>query len=76
MLLHNGRSGNDSIERKLDKVFSNNSWLEACQTMVATTLPRMCFDHHLLLVEASFSSLKFASNFKFMEMWTLHDFCR
>lgn len=73
---YNVRSGSAYVERKLDKSLCNNSWLDVCQTMVSTILPRLRSDHHPILVESSFSFLRLACRFKFIEIWTLHDTCR
>lgn len=65
---YNGSSSSVSVERKLDKAFCNNSWLDSCQTMVSTTLPRLKSNHHPILVEAYFTQLRVVLQFKFMEM--------
>ncbi|XP_058783218.1 uncharacterized protein LOC131657884 [Vicia villosa] len=71
----NGR-GINSVERKLDRAFCNNNWINSYITMSISSLPKLKSDHHPILLYFSFSSQRRASRFKFLAMWTLDYSCK
>jgi len=73
----NGRLGNQRIERKLDRVLCNFSYLDTWYSCRYKVLVRNCSDHHPLLVEfASSLASRKPYTFKFFKMWLQHLSCR
>ncbi|XP_058757259.1 uncharacterized protein LOC131630499 [Vicia villosa] len=68
--------GINSVERKLDRAFCNNNWINSSITMSVSYLPKLRSNHHHILLYSSFSSQRRASQFKFLAMWTLDDSCK
>ncbi|XP_058767194.1 uncharacterized protein LOC131640836 [Vicia villosa] len=64
------------IERRLDRCIGNSIWLDICGSIAVSTLPKVCSDHHPLLLEFHIHSFKVASQFKFLSTWSLHDNCK
>jgi hypothetical protein len=73
---NNGRGGNKHTEKRLDRVICNQSWFDLCHVSTASTLIKQKSDHFPLLLDVQFSPLSFASQFKFLKMWTLHPECQ
>lgn len=59
------------MERRLDKVLCNQSWITTCISSHVFTLPKLISDHFPLCMEVNFSVIKFKSNFRFLGMWNL-----
>jgi hypothetical protein len=72
----NGRRGAAYTEKRLDRAICNHSWIISCSMVTCTTLVKNKSDHHPILLDFNFNSTSFASQFKFMRMWTLNDTCR
>jgi hypothetical protein len=72
----NGRRSGRCTERRLDRVLCNNLFLDLCNSISVTTLIKHKSDHYPLLFELQTSTVTFASQFKFMRMWTLHPDCK
>lgn len=69
----NNRNGQAYVAARLDRAFSNTSWLDNFSDPSVTHLPRLCSDHsHLLLSHRKKLSPK-NFPFKFEEMWLSHD---
>jgi hypothetical protein len=73
---NNGRGGNRHTEKRLDRVVCNQSWLDFCNISSVSTLTKHKSDHYPLLLDFQVTTIPFASNFKFMRMWSLHPDCR
>jgi hypothetical protein len=73
---NNGRGGNRHTEKRLDRVVCNQSWLDFCNISSVPTLTKHKSDHYPLLLDFQVTTIPFASNFKFMRMWSLHPDCR
>jgi hypothetical protein len=71
----NGRGGLRYTERRLDRAICNQSWLDLCHNLSVSTLTKHNSDHYPLLLDFKLSSISFASQFKFLRMWTLHPDC-
>jgi hypothetical protein len=64
-------------EKRLDRVVCNQEWLDTCCLSSVSTRVKHQTNHHFpLLIDFQFSSISFASNFKFLRMWSLHPDCR
>ncbi|WJX18847.1 hypothetical protein P8452_08606 [Trifolium repens] len=72
----NGRRSGRCTERRLDRVLCNNLFLDLCNSIYVSTLIKHKSDHYPLLFELQTSNVTFASQFKFMRMWTLHPGCK
>jgi ribonuclease HI len=72
----NGRGGVRHTEKRLDRVVCNQAWMDLCTTTAVSTLTKHRSDHFPLLLDFALSNLAFASQFKFMRMWTLHPDCK
>jgi len=72
----NGRGGMRHIKRRLDRAFCNQVWLDLSYSMFVSTLIKHKFDHFPLFLEMQVSNETFASQFKFMRMWTTHSNCK
>lgn len=64
----NGRQGAPHVERKLDKIFCNHSWITPCNSSIITTLPRPRSGNFPISMEAVFNIIKFKSYFRFLSM--------
>jgi len=71
----NGRKGRRHTERRLDRAICNNLWLDMCSSINVSTLTKQNSDHFPLLIEFQTSEVHFASQFRFMQMWTQHPDC-
>lgn len=71
-----GRSGRRLTERRLDRAIYKQSWLDMCSALNVSTLSRLKSDHFPLLMDFETSTISFASQFKFMNMWSLHADCK
>jgi hypothetical protein len=71
----NGRRGNRYTEKRLDRALCNHSLLDICSSLSVSTLTKHKSDHYPLLLDIQSSNVRFASQFKFMKMWTLHPDC-
>jgi len=72
----NGRGGVRHTERKLDRAFCNQAWLDLSCSMSVSTLIKQKSDHYPLLLDMQVNSDTFASHFKFVRMWTTHPDCK
>jgi hypothetical protein len=72
----NGRRGNNYTEKRLDRALCNQAFIDLCSSLTVSTLTKHKSDHYPLLLEFQTSNIKFASQFKFMKMWTLHSECK
>lgn len=72
----NGRRGNRSTEKRLDRSICNQQWLDLCCSLSCSTLTKHKSDHHPLLLEFQVTPVSFASQFKFQQMWALHPDCK
>ncbi|WJX46320.1 rhamnogalacturonan endolyase [Trifolium repens] len=73
---NNGRGGSRHTERRLDRVVCNQQWIDLCCVSSVSTLTKIRSDHFPLLLDFKFSNTTFASQFKFLKMWSLHPSCR
>jgi exonuclease III len=73
---NNGRDGNRHTEKRLDRAVCNQAWLDTCCVSSVSTLTRHKSDHFPFLLEFHLTSTSFASNFKFMRMWSSHSDCK
>lgn len=71
----NRRGEGRHTERRLDRAICNHEWIDLCHSLSVTTLIKHRSDHFPLLLEVQLSSETFASQFKFMRMWSLHADC-
>jgi ribonuclease HI len=72
----NGRGGTRHTERRLDRVICNQQWLDVCCVSSVNTITKLRSDHFPLLFDFKITMNTFASQFKFMKMWSLHPSCR
>jgi hypothetical protein len=72
----NGRGGRRFTERRLDRAICNQAWLDMCSSLNVSTLTRLKSDHFPLLMEFETVPTPFVSQFKFPNMWSLHEDCR
>jgi len=71
----NGRKGSNFTEKRLDRSICNNDWIDMCSSVSCTTLTKQKSNHYPILLEFHIQEIKFASQFKFMQMWSLHPDC-
>ncbi|KAK2456861.1 hypothetical protein QL285_004189 [Trifolium repens] len=71
----NGRGGLRHTERRLDRVICNQAWLDLCTTLNVSTLTKHKSDHFPNLLDFNLNLLTFASQFKFLRMWSSHPDC-
>jgi len=71
----NGRRGSNFTEKRLDRSICNNAWIDMCSSVSCRTLTKQRSDHFPILLEFYFQETSFASQFKFMQMWSLHPNC-
>jgi hypothetical protein len=71
----NGRDGIRCTERRLDRVICNHQMLSKCATISCSTLTKHRSDHFPILLDIQFNALRYASNFKFLKMWSYHNEC-
>ena len=72
----NGRDAPRHTERRLDRVICNNAWLDLCSSLNVSTLVNHKSDHFPILLDFETSTHSFASQFKFMHMWSQHEDCK
>jgi len=72
----NGRGGSRHTERRLDRVICNQQWLDMCNSLNVTTLTKLKSDHFPILLHFENSQTTFKSQFKFLNMCTLHENCK
>lgn len=72
----NGRRESINTQRTLDRSVCNHLWLYMCCSLSCSTLTQHKSDHFPLLLEFQVTSVTFASQFKFQQMWTLHSDCK
>jgi hypothetical protein len=72
----NGRRGNRYTERRLDRVICNQTLIDLCCSISVSTLTKHKSDHYPILLDMQLSNATFASQFKFMKMWSLHPDCQ
>ncbi|XP_058784485.1 uncharacterized protein LOC131659290 [Vicia villosa] len=65
-----------TVERRLDRCIGNSNWIYSCNFIAVCSLPRVCSDHHPLLMEFHVNFARTVSPFKFLSSWSLHDNCR
>ncbi|CAI8591297.1 unnamed protein product [Vicia faba] len=71
----NGRLGRKHSEKRLDRAVCNFHWIDTCSSTSCHTLVKNKSDHYPLLLNFEYNDPKVTSNFKFMNMWTLHKDC-
>ncbi|WJX17562.1 hypothetical protein P8452_07464 [Trifolium repens] len=72
---NNGRGGHRHTEKRLDRAICNQLWIDTCNVSSVTALVKHKSDHFPLLLDFQITTSSFASNFKFMKMWSLHPDC-
>jgi hypothetical protein len=72
----NGRRGCAFSEKRLDRAICNQTWLNQCSKVSCATLIKNKSDHYPILLDFQFSNISFASQFKFMKMWSLDQSCK
>ena len=72
----NGRRVRAHTQRRLDRSVCNQAWLDICQSTSCSTLIKTSSDHYPLLLTFDTTDNTFASSFKFLKMWALHDDCK
>ena len=72
-----GRGGGRCTDRRLDRVVCNQAWIDLCCSLSITTLIKHTSDHFPILMDFKLlETSSFASQFKFMRMWSMHQDCR
>ncbi|XP_058776557.1 uncharacterized protein LOC131650867 [Vicia villosa] len=71
----NGRKGRNLTEKRMDRAICNTDFLDACCTLVCSTLPRFKSDHFPILLTFEVDKISFKSQFKFLRMWSSYDDC-
>lgn len=72
----NRRSGRRHIKRRLNRTIVNSNMLDLCSNISCSTLTKTSSDHYPILLDFKTDSIRFASSFKFLKMWTLHNDCK
>lgn len=75
MSLSNGRKGRMLTEKRLDRAISDTGFLDACCTLICSSLPKVKSDHFPLLLTFEVDKIKLKSQFMFLRMWSSHDDC-
>ncbi|KAB5540627.1 hypothetical protein DKX38_013601 [Salix brachista] len=70
---HNGQSGQGTIMKKLDWIFSNLAILIAWPTARANFLPRQESDHSAMILTLKVNPAKAPVSFKFLNQWMEHE---
>ncbi|KAI9075963.1 hypothetical protein K1719_042085 [Acacia pycnantha] len=66
--------GLDRVFRRLDRCLCNTQWQERFMSAEVQIIPRLCSDHHPILVNLSGERRRTSERgFKFEAMWQLHD---
>lgn len=73
---NNGRRGRAHTQRRLDRSVCNQAWLDICHSTSCSSLLKTTSDHYPLLLMFDTTEVRYASNFKFLKMWALHNDCR
>ncbi|XP_019455065.1 PREDICTED: uncharacterized protein LOC109356184 [Lupinus angustifolius] len=68
----NKRSGVAHIEKRLDRVLCNDSWLSEWHYSSCFTLPKYASDHHPLMLNCFNALASHKSQFRFHRMWIQH----
>jgi hypothetical protein len=71
----NGRRGLRYAERRLDRAVCNQAWLDLCTSLNVSTLTRHKSYHFPILLDFKLHIISFASQFKFLRMWSTHPDC-
>ncbi|XP_019438958.1 PREDICTED: uncharacterized protein LOC109344660 [Lupinus angustifolius] len=71
----NRRRGNALTEKRLDRSLCNNEWIDSWSQVACCTLPRISYDHHLILINSDNGQLRVQPQFKFQKMWMHHHDC-
>jgi hypothetical protein len=72
----NGRRGSRNTQRRLDRAICNKLCLDMCTSISSTILIKTRSDNYPLLLDFQNSNSRFASQFRFMKMWSLHNDCK
>jgi len=72
----NARGGPRYTKRRLDRAICNHSLIDLCSSISVSSLTKLHSDHFPLLLDIKMNNFSFASQFKFMRMWTLHPACK
>ncbi|XP_019432044.1 PREDICTED: uncharacterized protein LOC109339110 [Lupinus angustifolius] len=72
----NRRRGSAHTEKRLDRSICNDDWLSVWNHTMCCSLPRICSDHHPLLICSSSASASRIVPFRFHNMWIQHHDCR
>ncbi|KAI9161280.1 hypothetical protein LWI28_016006 [Acer negundo] len=64
-----GRSNHTRVERRLDRVLVSDGCISCWREISCVALPRICFDHCLLLVRLSDFKVSSHRPFRFQSMW-------
>ncbi|KAL2320068.1 hypothetical protein Fmac_029037 [Flemingia macrophylla] len=67
--------GRNKISMRLDRALCNESCNEMWESISCRTLARSSSDHHPILVLLQKNVKRFKSQFKFLDMWTMHPDC-
>lgn len=71
----NGRKCNRNTEKRLDKVVCSKLWIDHCTSLSCLTLVKHKSNHYTILLDFQSSDSRFASQFRFMSMWSKHSDC-
>lgn len=71
----NEREGVHHTEKMLDRVICNHSWVDLCSNISCSTLTKIKSDHFPILFDFQMNNIRYASNFKFLKMWSHHNDC-
>lgn len=72
----NDREGRRHTEKYLDRVIGKIAWIYFCSNLSCTTITKSSSDHIPILLSFDYKEVKHSSQFKFMQMWALHDECK
>eukprot|EP00268_Persea_americana_P034025 TRINITY_DN33662_c0_g2_i1.p1 TRINITY_DN33662_c0_g2~~TRINITY_DN33662_c0_g2_i1.p1 ORF type:complete len:402 (-),score=60.83 TRINITY_DN33662_c0_g2_i1:2739-3944(-) len=69
----NNRQGQAYVAARLDRAFTNSTWLDRFGDLMITHLPRLSSDHSPLILSHRIRSIPKNMPFKFEEMWLSHN---
>lgn len=72
----NGRRGSNHTKKRLDRTICNHLWIDMCTSISCSTLIKNRSDHFPILLDFQTNNVSFASQFRFMQMWSLHPDCK
>lgn len=72
----NGKSGRRLTEKCIGMTIGNKDWIDLCLYLSFTTITKKCSDHYLILMNFEIHEAKYPSQFKYMQMWSLHEDCK